>query len=213
MLKQLRDKVCENAGYLLFNINHINFHFRRTYSIFIVLWQFTQLWYTVIYHSTVSCHTLAPSMYPFFATIFHSVSICIQSILLQISSWLRFYVSAIWGWDIVSELSMFIFLFPYTVLYLLNSMQILVLFVFVWHGVETSKAVNLGICSLNQFEYHRKLSIILLYSFTKCGTQWHSWLRHCTTSWKVADSIPNGVTEILHWHNPSALWPWGWLSL
>jgi hypothetical protein len=24
-------------------------------------------------------------------------------------------------------------------------------------------------------------------------TRWRSWLRHCATSWKVADSIPDGV--------------------
>jgi hypothetical protein len=29
------------------------------------------------------------------------------------------------------------------------------------------------------------------------------WLRHCATNWKVAGSIPDGVTEIIHWHNPS----------
>jgi hypothetical protein len=28
------------------------------------------------------------------------------------------------------------------------------------------------------------------------GMQWHSWLRHCATNWKVAGSIPNGVTGI-----------------
>ena len=35
------------------------------------------------------------------------------------------------------------------------------------------------------------------------GTRWSSWLRHCTTSRKVAGSIPDGVTEIFHWHNTS----------
>jgi hypothetical protein len=35
------------------------------------------------------------------------------------------------------------------------------------------------------------------------GTQWHSWLRLCATSWKVVGSIPDSVTEIFHWHNPS----------
>jgi hypothetical protein len=40
------------------------------------------------------------------------------------------------------------------------------------------------------------------------GTQWPSWLRHCATSQKVVDSIPNVVTGIFHLHNPSAaLWP------
>jgi hypothetical protein len=34
-------------------------------------------------------------------------------------------------------------------------------------------------------------------------TWWRSWLRHCATSRKVAGSIPNGVTGIFHWHNPS----------
>jgi len=30
------------------------------------------------------------------------------------------------------------------------------------------------------------------------GTRWHSWLRHCATSWKVAGSILNGVIGIFH---------------
>jgi len=35
------------------------------------------------------------------------------------------------------------------------------------------------------------------------GTRWRSWLRHCATSRKVAGSIPDGVTGIFRWHNPS----------
>jgi len=35
------------------------------------------------------------------------------------------------------------------------------------------------------------------------GTRWRSWLRHCITSQKVAGSIPDSVSEIFHWHNPS----------
>ena len=35
------------------------------------------------------------------------------------------------------------------------------------------------------------------------GTRWRSWLRHCATSRKVAGSIPDGVTAIFHWLNPS----------
>jgi len=33
--------------------------------------------------------------------------------------------------------------------------------------------------------------------------RWRSWLKHCATSQKVAGSIPDGVIEIFHWHNPS----------
>jgi hypothetical protein len=35
------------------------------------------------------------------------------------------------------------------------------------------------------------------------GTRWRSWLRHCTTSRKVAGSIPDGVIGIFYWYNPS----------
>ena len=31
------------------------------------------------------------------------------------------------------------------------------------------------------------------------GTRWRSWLRHRATNWKVAGSIPDGVTGIFHW--------------
>jgi hypothetical protein len=33
--------------------------------------------------------------------------------------------------------------------------------------------------------------------------RWRSWLRHCVASRKVAGSIPDSVTGIFHWHNPS----------
>jgi hypothetical protein len=44
-----------------------------------------------------------------------------------------------------------------------------------------------------------KFYVILLITGS---TQWRSRLRHCTTSRKVAGTIPDGVTGIFHWHNP-----------
>jgi len=44
---------------------------------------------------------------------------------------------------------------------------------------------------------------IILSLNQQWGIQWHSWLRHCTTNCKVTGSIPDGVTGIFHWHNPS----------
>jgi len=35
------------------------------------------------------------------------------------------------------------------------------------------------------------------------GTAVAQWLRCCATNQKVAGSIPDGVTGIFHWHNPS----------
>jgi hypothetical protein len=35
------------------------------------------------------------------------------------------------------------------------------------------------------------------------GMRWHIWLRHCTTNRKVAGWIPDGVTGIFQWLNPS----------
>jgi hypothetical protein len=42
------------------------------------------------------------------------------------------------------------------------------------------------------------------YMLTMTGTQWRSWLRHRAKSRKVMGSIPDGVTGIFHWHNPSS---------
>ena len=35
------------------------------------------------------------------------------------------------------------------------------------------------------------------------ATSWRVCSRHCATSPKVADSIPDGITGIFHWHYPS----------
>jgi hypothetical protein len=35
------------------------------------------------------------------------------------------------------------------------------------------------------------------------GMRWRSWLRHCPTSRKAADSIPDGVIGTFHLFNPS----------
>ena len=35
------------------------------------------------------------------------------------------------------------------------------------------------------------------------GHAWHSWLKHCATNRKVADSIPDGIVGIFHLCNPS----------
>jgi hypothetical protein len=47
------------------------------------------------------------------------------------------------------------------------------------------------------------LRLIIYMHIVPWGTQWRSCLRHCATSRMVAGSIPDGVIEIFHWHNPS----------
>jgi hypothetical protein len=47
-----------------------------------------------------------------------------------------------------------------------------------------------------------KFVLLHIYKGARCW--WRSWLRHCATSRKVAGSIPDGVTEIFHWYNPSS---------
>jgi hypothetical protein len=57
----------------------------------------------------------------------------------------------------------------------------------------------------------RNQTLALFWVFASCGgrtflqrgTRWHSWLRHCATSRKVAGSIRDNVNGIFHWHNPS----------
>jgi hypothetical protein len=52
-------------------------------------------------------------------------------------------------------------------------------------------------------------TFLTLKYFSACtyfngDTRWRSWLRQCATSRKVAVSIPDSVTGIFHWHNPSS---------
>jgi hypothetical protein len=39
--------------------------------------------------------------------------------------------------------------------------------------------------------------------FMDACNELNNWFRQCATSRKVADPTPDGVTEILNWHNPS----------
>jgi hypothetical protein len=50
---------------------------------------------------------------------------------------------------------------------------------------------------------YRTESSLVSYAFLNLSARWHSWLRHCATSRKIAGLIPDGVTGILHWLNPS----------
>ena len=46
------------------------------------------------------------------------------------------------------------------------------------------------------------VNLMILHSSWR-GTRWRSWLRHCSSSRKVADLIPDCVIGNFHWHNPS----------
>jgi hypothetical protein len=52
-------------------------------------------------------------------------------------------------------------------------------------------------------EYSQYRRQIINSSIIVRGTRWHSSFRHSATSRKVASSIPDGVTGMFHWHNPS----------
>jgi hypothetical protein len=49
----------------------------------------------------------------------------------------------------------------------------------------------------------KQFSLFLFKPPPPSTMRWRSWLRHCATSQKVAGSIPDGVTGIIHGHNPS----------
>jgi len=68
---------------------------------------------------------------------------------------------------------------------------------FAWHASDstTQEGHKLLIMLLSQ--------LISFNSYVTRSTQRCSWLRHCTTSWKVMGSVFHGVTGIFHWHKPS----------
>ena len=57
---------------------------------------------------------------------------------------------------------------------------------------------------LHFWKIYKSLIVGYPYNAHSMGvTRWSSWLRHCTTNWKAAGSIPFSVIAIFNWHNPS----------
>ena len=56
---------------------------------------------------------------------------------------------------------------------------------------------------LLQYHYWVLKLILKTVIFVSVVTVVAQWLRGCATNRKVAGSIPDGVTRIAHWHNPS----------
>jgi hypothetical protein len=74
--------------------------------------------------------------------------------------------------------------------------------------LQRASLLDFGVRWRNQ----QQLQVMVPLSFThgnsrtvnsKGGKQWHSWLRHRATSWKVVDWFPDCVTGILHSYNSS----------
>jgi hypothetical protein len=57
---------------------------------------------------------------------------------------------------------------------------------------------------LHRFLTDPFLSHFVPQYFSFWGTGWRSWLRQCATSRKVAGTVPDRVTRIFHWLNPSS---------
>jgi hypothetical protein len=57
--------------------------------------------------------------------------------------------------------------------------------------------------SCTNHHFHKCVGKSMFYIYIG-GTRWRSSLRHCAKSRKVAGSIPDGVSWISHWYNPSS---------
>ena len=77
--------------------------------------------------------------------------------------------------------------------------------VFATHRVCVCVGVQCSSCSIK----------FLLRAWSAWCVRWRSWLRHCATSRKVTGLIPDSVTVICLWHNPSGriISLWGRLIL
>jgi hypothetical protein len=71
-----------------------------------------------------------------------------------------------------------------------------------WSTQHISMKFGIGIYTENE------VSTVDIQEFWRCicsiwGTAVAQWLRYCATNRKVAGSIPDGVTGVFHWYNPS----------
>jgi hypothetical protein len=75
-----------------------------------------------------------------------------------------------------------------------------------WRCVERAVSGHVG-CSHNSVLNISTAQCTTLYKkygmFICSGTAVAQWLRYYATNQKVAGSIPDGVSGIFHWHNPS----------
>jgi hypothetical protein len=70
------------------------------------------------------------------------------------------------------------------------------------HNANTTASVIIQAHTATS-KMHMKLhNTPLVLHLSLWGTRWRSWLRHCSTSRKVAGSIPHGVIKIFQWLNP-----------
>ena len=79
-----------------------------------------------------------------------------------------------------------------------------------WRNVSETSNANANANANPRFiEFRRnslsndKFHIYEVWHVFIWGTRWRSWLRHCATSRKIADSIPDGIIGNFYWFNPS----------
>jgi len=74
-----------------------------------------------------------------------------------------------------------------------------------WSDIRagTTHLHTLSTLNLYVVQYEPTSARLSENTYTDWGMWWRSWLRHCATSQKILSSIPDGVTGIFHWHNPS----------
>jgi hypothetical protein len=68
--------------------------------------------------------------------------------------------------------------------------------------VEFMRPTSLNLLHLDE-ELDQVVGVCVCVCVCVCVSRRRSWLRHCATSRKVADSIPDGFIGFFHWHNPS----------
>jgi hypothetical protein len=79
--------------------------------------------------------------------------------------------------------------------------------------LRRSERGNTDCINNKRFYVAQKVQFVTRY-WNKCGTRWCSWLRHCSTSWKIQCLIPDLVIGIyIALILAAALWHRGQLSL
>jgi hypothetical protein len=107
---------------------------------------------------------------------------------------LKFRLHLLWDKPKIANTLKLLYVYIFTFFFMFNVLFSSILCQSLKEKRETWVTLFIGVQNI--------LQIFIRYMW-EMGHAVAQWLRHYATNWKVTGSIPDGVTGVFHWHNPS----------